>query len=505
MTEQVRPEKRTSPQVGDKIYRRSGDYFVLDFLAQGGMSQIYRARYLKKEVDRVIILKKIRPDLLIDESNRQMFIDEIKATFGFNHPNLVQCYDYGISDGQVFVVMEYVPGRDLKFIRDKLQKTGKNLSPLAWAYIISEACRGLHYAHNFEDALSGQKLNIIHRDISPHNIMVNYSGMVKVVDFGIAKATTNKDVTETNMVKGKISYIPPEALRGQNIDHRYDQFAIGVTLWELIVGKRAFDGKDQIEIISKIANNEVAPASQFNKNCPAILDGIIAKMVQKDPANRYSSMEEARQELINAVLKVNSNFGDQQLKIIMSKLFQDEISDEKKNLLEFGKIDIDKINSESSPPMMPNQTASNDTISAGKPRLTIAEKELDLNSVQEAPSPTKDRTSPEKIALDKTQMIKINAEKNKKKRDSKQQLYKIQRQQERDQKRLELEHKKLKEELEKKEIDKQKKLKKIKLAPKINLIKTIGFSLLFFTSLFAMAYFLGGEDFKIYLYNISTF
>ncbi|MFZ8934284.1 MAG: serine/threonine protein kinase, partial [Bacteriovoracaceae bacterium] len=204
----------------DKKYSRFGRYLILDHLVDGGMAQINRARFLGEQADKVVAIKMVRSQFSQDPEFKKMFMDEIKVTFDLIHPNIVQTYDYGIHNDQLFVAMEYCDGRNLKQYLDKLTEK-KFVFPVEISvYIITQVCQGLHYAHTKSDKLTGKTSNIIHRDISPHNLMLTFDGAVKVIDFGIAKAETNSESTQAGTIKGKLSYLAPEYLEGIELDPR---------------------------------------------------------------------------------------------------------------------------------------------------------------------------------------------------------------------------------------------------------------------------------------------
>jgi len=251
----------TNKKKNKSILKRFGKYLLLDHLVDGGMAKICRARYLGEEADRIVAIKMIQGQYNQDENFKIMFMNEIKVTFGLIHPNIVQTYDYGLSDGQLYVAMEYCDGRNLKEYLDKLRKR-KFVFPVDISvYIVTQICQGLHYAHNFTDKMTGKKTHIIHRDISPHNIMLTYDGAIKVIDFGIAKAETNKDATKVGTIKGKLSYIAPEYIEGQKLDHRYDQFAVGITLWELLCSRKLFDANNDLAILKLIQESRIPAPS----------------------------------------------------------------------------------------------------------------------------------------------------------------------------------------------------------------------------------------------------
>ena len=199
----------------------------LDHLVDGGMAKIYRARFLAEKADKIVAVKMVQSKFSKDESFKKMFMSEVQVTFGLIHPNIVQTYEYGYHNGHLFVAMEYCDGKNLKEYLLRLQEK-KVVFPVEVAtFIVSQACKGMDYAHTYTDKLTGKLNSIIHRDISPHNIMLSFDGSVKVIDFGIAKTDNNEDKTQVGTIKGKISYIAPEYIDGAELDPSYDQFAMG--------------------------------------------------------------------------------------------------------------------------------------------------------------------------------------------------------------------------------------------------------------------------------------
>ena len=232
--------------------KRFGKYLILDHLVDGGMAKICRARFLSDQADKIVAIKMVQPQYSKDEAFKKMFMDELKVAFALQHPNIIQTYDYGYYNEQLYVAMEYCDGRNLKEYLDKL-KQKKFVFPVEiTTYIISQVCQGLHYAHNLTDKLSGQKYSVIHRDISPHNIMLTFDGAVKVIDFGIAKSDRNSEQTQAGTIKGKLSYLAPEYIDGKKLDPRYDQFAVGITFWEMLCSRKLFKANNDIAVLKKI-------------------------------------------------------------------------------------------------------------------------------------------------------------------------------------------------------------------------------------------------------------
>ena len=215
------------------------------------MAEIYRARLASADgAGRLIVIKRIQAGFGNNTEFLQMFRSEIKVTMGFNHPNIVQLYDFGEEQGQPYIAMEFVDGKNLRQFMNRFSEMKKTFPVELAAYIIEQAASGLHYAHSFKDKITGEPLNIVHRDISPQNILISYEGNVKVIDFGIAKAATNSESTRAGVIKGKPSYLSPEQISGEQLDGRSDIFALGVVLWELLVGRKLFAGENDLAVSS---------------------------------------------------------------------------------------------------------------------------------------------------------------------------------------------------------------------------------------------------------------
>lgn len=319
---------------------RFGRYLILDHLVDGGMAKICRARFLGEQADKVVAIKMVQPQFSKDEAFKTMFMDEIKVTFGLLHPNVIQTYDYGMHKGQLFVAMEYCDGRNLKEYLEKL-KERKFVFPVEIStYIISQACQGLFYAHTFRDKLTGQEANIIHRDISPHNIMLTYDGSVKIIDFGIAKSQTNSESTQAGTIKGKLSYLAPEYLEGLELDPRYDQFALGITLWEMLCSRKLFKENNDLAVLKKIQECKIPVPSSINPNVPKELDDIVLKALSKDRTKRFDNLDQMNRALMKFLYAKYPDFNATDLSYFSQELFRDEIKKDREKMFEFGKIDI---------------------------------------------------------------------------------------------------------------------------------------------------------------------
>lgn len=329
---------------GDKYPQLYGNYYVLDHLIDGGMAKICRARFLGEEAEKIVAIKMVQEKFSKDPEFKSMFVDELKVSFGLQHPNIAATFDYGEIREQLFVSMEYIHGKNLDQILRKMQET-RTVYPVDVAvFIISKVCEGLGYAHKFTNNLTGESLNIVHRDISPHNIMLTFEGYVKVIDFGIAKASSNQEKTQDGAIKGKVSYIAPEYLDGKEIDGRYDEFAVGLTLWEMLVGKRVFKGETDIATLRQILECNVPAPSLYNKEIPPELDKIILKSLSKDPSDRYPDMEALGRDLVKFLYTAYPDFYEAQLGPFLQSLYQEEFDRDCETFRSWGEIDLQTIN-----------------------------------------------------------------------------------------------------------------------------------------------------------------
>ncbi|AUX39245.1 protein kinase [Sorangium cellulosum] len=254
--------------------------------------------------NKLVVVKCLRVGMAEDPRYVQMFLDEAKLSARLNHPNVIQTYETGGESGGYFIVMEYLEGQPLKDIVRAVVSGcagAARFTRAAWVRIIADALRGLHYAHELTD-YDGQLLGVVHRDVSPHNIFVTYDGVVKIVDFGVAKAALNEAHTESGTFKGKMAYAAPEqAMVSQNVDRRADLFAIGIVLWELLAMRRLFDG-DHIAVMHQLLSRDIPRLSTVVPDIDPELEEIVAKALQRDPDRRFSSAQEMGDALENYLL-----------------------------------------------------------------------------------------------------------------------------------------------------------------------------------------------------------
>lgn len=239
--------------------QRFGKYILLDRIAVGGMAEVFRGKITGEQgFEKLVVIKKMLPHLTSDRTMVDHFVDEAKLAALFQHENIVHVYDFGEIDGGYFIAMEYLTGKDLKFISTKLTQEEQKL-PLDYILqFTANICEGLDYAHNLKD-LYGTPLNFVHRDVSPQNIYITYDGKIKILDFGIAKTVSQGERTQVGTIKGKVAYMSPEQAASQPLDRRSDVFSVGILLYEMMAGQRMFDG-ETYQVLARVADADfIAP------------------------------------------------------------------------------------------------------------------------------------------------------------------------------------------------------------------------------------------------------
>ncbi len=272
--------------------RQFGKFQLLRKIATGGMADIFIARQRGMEgFEKIVVIKTILPNLADNEEFVQMFLDEARIAARLSHPNIVQIFDLGRVGSTFFIAMEYVQGENLRSLAKACQKQDRTIPLQHTVRIISKACEGLHYAHMKTDT-SGRPMDIVHRDISPQNILISIEGGVKLVDFGIAKAATQYRETRTGILKGKYSYMSPEQCSGTPVDARSDIFSMGIVLWEMATGLRLFNLDSELMILKEITEGSVMPPREVNKAIPAELEAIIIRALERHTGNRFQTAAE---------------------------------------------------------------------------------------------------------------------------------------------------------------------------------------------------------------------
>jgi eukaryotic-like serine/threonine-protein kinase len=315
-----------------------GKYYLLERINVGGMAEVFKAKTFGVEgFERLLAVKRILPNIAEDEEFITMFIDEAKIAVQLQHANIAQIFDLGKVDDSYFIALEYVNGRDLRSIFDRMRSRGDAL-PIALAcHVMMQVCEGLDYAHNKRDG-QGRELHLIHRDISPQNVLIGYDGEVKLIDFGIAKAAGKASTTQAGILKGKFGYMSPEQVRGLPIDKRSDIFAVGIVLYELLTGERLFVGETDFSTLEKVRNVEIVPPSSYNKKIPQELERLMMKALARDPEDRYSNAIDLHDDLQSFLYSIGEFYSRKDLAGWMKKTFAAEIEEDNAKIEQYRHI-----------------------------------------------------------------------------------------------------------------------------------------------------------------------
>jgi len=290
------------------------------------MAEVYFAKVIGEEnFQRLLAIKCMLPSVSANEDFVKMFVDEAKLASQLAHPNIVQIFELGRIENRLYIAMELVNGRDIGNILQASRAANQTLPLQFSTHVIAKAAEGLDFAHHKvgDDRVP---LNLIHRDVSPQNILVSYDGAVKVADFGIAKADTRIVHTTGNVLKGKAAYMSPEQVRGRSLDKRSDVFALGATLYEMITGHRLFRGQGRFAIMEKVRAADIPPLSETHPGVPAEFDEIVRRALAREPLDRYQSAEEMCEALTPFLIQEGAVYGARQAGELMTELFVDEIA-----------------------------------------------------------------------------------------------------------------------------------------------------------------------------------
>lgn len=316
-----------------------GKYILLERLASGGMAEVYLSKSTGAVgVNKFVAIKRILPQFSDHPEFIDMFKEEAKICVNLNHGNVVSIYDFGVERGQFFLVMEYVEGRNMRQILNELKKSNGQFSIEQISYMMKEVAAGLDHAHRLLDGTTGKPLNIVHRDMSPQNIMVSFEGEVKIIDFGIAKAETQMEATKAGTLKGKYGYMSPEQADGQGIDPRTDIFSLGIVLWELLANDRLFTSNNEAAILRKIRDCQVPAIRKINPTVPPELERIVNKALAKDRSLRYQTAAALHRDLNRFLNTEYPEFSPHDFSVFMKNAFAGPYLDQKKKLVEFAKI-----------------------------------------------------------------------------------------------------------------------------------------------------------------------
>ncbi len=309
-----------------------GKYLLLERVAVGGMAEVFVAKAFGVEgFERLLAIKKILPTMGEDSDFNTMFVDEARIAVQLAHANIVQVLELGKVDENLFIAMEYISGRDVRQLLERFRKRGQPMPLPQACTIVAKVCEALDYAHRKRDA-RGVPLGIVHRDVSPQNVLVSFEGDVKLIDFGIAKAESRLQRTQAGILKGKFSYMSPEQVRGQAIDHRSDVFAVGVLLWELLCGQKLFTGDSDFAVLEKVRTGTIPLPRTVNPQIPEALERVMMKALATEVRDRYQWASELHDALVRFTLIGDVVYGSRQLADWMRDEFRVEFEKEQKRL-----------------------------------------------------------------------------------------------------------------------------------------------------------------------------
>jgi eukaryotic-like serine/threonine-protein kinase len=307
--------------------RHLGRYEVVGPLASGGMAEVLLARLTGPEgFERVVVVKRILPHLARIKEFVEMFADEARIIAGIRHPNVVAVHELCRDHGELFLVLEYLEGESAAGLARRLAMRDLQLDTRLSIHIVSEACAGLHAAHELTD-VDGARQGLVHRDVSPQNVFITYGGAVKVLDFGIAKVADRMTRTEAGQVKGKFQYMSPEQASGKALDRRSDIFALGIVLYEMSTGHRLFKRATELMSLKAICDEPIPRPSALFRDYPAALEAVVVRALERDPSRRFQTALDMRRALLHVVedLAPSGELPEEALAKLMGDCFADRI------------------------------------------------------------------------------------------------------------------------------------------------------------------------------------
>ncbi len=311
---------------------RLGNYLLIERLNTGGMADVYLANAFGfSGISQTLALKCIRPEIGEDPAFVRMFVDEAKLAALLDHDNIAQTFELGRIGNTYFMAMEYVLGRDLRALIDRVRQRGVELPTELALQIIAHVCDALDYAHRKTDP-TGVPLHIVHRDVSPQNVLLGYGGEVKLIDFGIAKAATQASRSQAGVLKGKYGYMSPEQVRGQPVDNRSDVFAAGVLLFEVLTRERLFPGASDFSVLEKVRYAEVYPPTALVPELEPEVEGVVLCALAADAKDRYPSAAHMHDAVVDVMLRHYGQPSQRALAGLMLDLFAAEHSEDMRRL-----------------------------------------------------------------------------------------------------------------------------------------------------------------------------
>jgi serine/threonine-protein kinase len=315
-----------------------GRYELLERIRAGGMAEVFLA--CDTETDQVVALKRILPQIAEDDEFIQMFEDEARIASQLEHPHIARTFDFGRIQDSYYIAFEFVDGRDLRSLFDRCVRLGEK-PPLAFLlYVFARIGEGLAYAHARKD-VNGEPVSIVHRDVSPQNIMVSFDGDVKLIDFGIAKAAGKLSRTQVGTLKGKFGYMAPEQIRGMEVDHRADLFSMGICMWELLTLERLFSAENELLVLEKVRSLTIAPPSVRNHEVPPELDRVVLKALAKDAGERYRSAKDLFRDLDRLAQTIGATASREEIARYMRGAFPESLA-RRPTPTDFGAVQTDR-------------------------------------------------------------------------------------------------------------------------------------------------------------------
>jgi serine/threonine-protein kinase len=317
-----------------------GRYHLLDRIAFGGMAEIYRAKTFDSTGQpHLVAVKRVLAHLAEDDDFIQMLVDEAKIASILRHTNIARVYEFARAHGEYFIAMEHVDGKDMRTVLERCRAKKKPVPPEHAAYVAAEIASALHAAHSAVDT-KRRPLRIVHRDVSPSNVICSYAGEVKLCDFGIAKATLSRVNTKTGVIKGKVKYMSPEQALGRKLDHRSDIFSLGACLYEMLTRIPPFTASNEMDLLIKVRDAKYRPISDLTPAVPPELEAICDKCLTRSRAHRYQTAAEVEADLRSFLRKYMPNYSRSHLGRFIRKMFAAEIERELRMLEEFVLADV---------------------------------------------------------------------------------------------------------------------------------------------------------------------
>lgn len=317
------------------VAQQLGRYHLLDRIAFGGMAEIFRAKtFDSRGQEHLVAVKRVLRHLLEDDDFLQMLVDEAKIASMLDHASIAKVYEFVRVGDDYFIAMEYVDGKDARSILDRCRAEGTWLPPEDCAYVIMRIAEGLHAAHEKRDG-AGAPLNIVHRDVSPSNVLVSYQGHVKLCDFGIAKATLSRIQTRTGVIKGKVKYMSPEQAMGRPLDRRSDVFSAGSVLYELLTKQPPFQADNEMELIFRVRDAKYVRPTRYNPDVPPELERILRKALSRSAGARQQTAAELANELREFLRQASPDYVPGRLGRRLRAMFAEDIERDLRVLEEY--------------------------------------------------------------------------------------------------------------------------------------------------------------------------